>query len=264
MGTCAELAVLVPGVSGCRDDRAALLGRTTAAPGTELVLRAERPGERALRYRVQVPAEQLTRPEPDPADPAYGGVSYGMFLPIGHPALRDAGQPPVATWQVVLDGGGAARESLLVAAARLGPGVRVMLQDRTYLEQVGALRATLWSASATALLVGFAALLIGGVDRALERRRQLAALHVLGVPPRVVRRSQLIQALAPLAVGVPLAGSAGLLAGAAYLNFGGERAHTPWQPVLLTAAAGAGGAVLVAAGTVPALGRVSPGTLRRE
>ena len=87
---------------------------------------------------------------------------------------------------------------------------------------------------------------------------------MLGVPPRVVRRSQLIQALAPLAVGVPLAGSAGLLAGAAYLNFAGERAHTPWQPVLLTVAAGVGGAVLVAAGTVPALGRVSPGTLRRE
>lgn len=76
----------------------------------------------------------------------------------------------------------------------------------------------------------------------------------------------MLQSVLPLLIGVPLACGGGLLAGHAYLRLGGERAFTtPWPAVLLNTVAGLIGAVVVAAASMPALGRgLSPDLLRRE
>ena len=115
------------------------------------------------------------------------------------------------------------------------------------------------------VLVGLTAFGVAAVDRATERRREVASLHILGAQVTLARTSQLFQALIPLGSGIPLAAGLGLLAGTGYLAFGGIRAYAPWPSVVTIAVAAMVAAVLVAAATVPALGRaVDPRMLRRE
>jgi putative ABC transport system permease protein len=159
---------------------------------------------------------------------------------------------------VVLDGGAPLR-GLTRAVQPLG--FEVAGEYVGDLEVVAGYRRVLYAVAAVIIGVGLAALLIAGIDRASERRRHLAALAVLGVPGRVVRRSQLLQALAPLAVGIPVAAGIGLLAGGAYL----QTTATPWPAVALLVLAVAAAAGLVAGGTLLGLGGpIRPADLRRE
>ena len=129
-----------------------------------------------------------------------------------------------------MDGGDA---PVAVLTAALPPGIAVTAEDRAPLDTVTGYRDVLYGAGAVVLLLGLASLLISGIDRAMERRRHLAALTLLGVPRRVVRGSQLLQAAAPLVVGLPLAGGAGLLAGTVYLTLTGSRDATPSAAVTM-------------------------------
>lgn len=115
-------------------------------------------------------------------------------------------------------------------------------------------------------IVALLALLITAVDRAIERRRQVTAQRALGVPARTIRRSQLIQALLPLAIGVPMAGLAGLVACRSYLAIGKISVQRmPWGAIGTAVTLGAVAAVLVALATVPAIGgRLRPELLRQE
>ena len=127
-------------------------------------------------------------------------------------------------------------------------------------------RDILYTVAAVLLMIGLVALLITALDAAVQRRRYLAALAVIGVPLAVSRRSQLVQVAAPLVIGLPAASGCGLLAGRAYLQLGeSNRIATPWASTgsLLGFALLAG--LVVAALTVPGLGR-SPHAedLRRE
>jgi len=87
-----------------------------------------------------------------------------------------------------MDGGDA---PVAVLTAALPPGIAVTAEDRAPLDTVTGYRDVLYGAGAVVLLLGLASLLISGIDRAMERRRHLAALTLLGVPQRVVRGSQL-------------------------------------------------------------------------
>jgi hypothetical protein len=162
---------------------------------------------------------------------------------------------------VALEGGDAPVRAL---AAAVPDNVIVYPDDRTDLQTVQGYRSVLYAVAGVVLILGLLALLISGIDRAVERRH-LAALTLLGVPARVVRRSQLLQAAAPLVVGLPLAGGSGLLAGAAYLNLIGARAATPWPAIVALVLGALAAGALVAAATVAGLGgRVQPQDLRQE
>src|SRR5690625_7099387 len=67
-----------------------------------------------------------------------------------------------------------------------------------------------------AVSIDIITLLITAIDNGIARRPQIAMQRAFGVSLARVRRTQVLQALLPLAVGMPLAGGAGLLAGQAY------------------------------------------------
>lgn len=269
VGTCTDLVQLVPGVRGCRDDQIAMLSNTDweAHRPSPLVVQpgqwyGPEEGREGHRLTLADPALTLTMPKTD--DPNWR-ESYTLFVPVNTPGIR-AVTDPMTTWTVVLDGGQAPRRAVAAAAAERG---LVALDHSEFeledLRAVQGYRTILWTVVGAALLVGFAALLIAAVDRALERRRQVAALAAVGVPLRVLRRSQLIQSLLPLAVGIPLAGGLGLLGGYGYLRYGEGIAVSPVPSILAIAVGGLVAALLVATLTLPALGRgATPDLLRRE
>jgi hypothetical protein len=87
----------------------------------------------------------------------------------------------------------------------------------------------------------------------------------IGMPPAVIRRSQLVQVLLPYATGVVLATGLGLLASRAYERAGGFQLTVPAGGVAVTAGLAVMGAGLVALSCLPALGaRLRPELLRRE
>lgn len=262
LGNCADLRALMPGVRQCDETAPAWLDRNTPRPvGTLSLVLDQATG----RVPFTVPAPARTWPVDQYANQASGAQWFPLFVPLTTPGL-----PPTAmqvnTWWVVADGGAGPRNRLAQALHTADPQARVESgSDLTTLDLVRRLRAILWAATALVLLVGFLALAIAAVDRAAERRRAVVGLHVLGVPARVVRRSHLVQALLPIAVGVPVAGAAGLLAARAYLGFGAEAAYTPWASSLALTAGALLTGVLLALATLPLVGRrVSAEHLRRE
>lgn len=184
-----------------------------------------------------------------------------LFVPSDTPGLEPLLTAP-GLWLVALQGGPAAVRSLEEA---LPPQVQVYPEDMTDLSTVDGYRAVLHAVTGIVLLLGLASLVVHSVDQAVERRRHLAALTLLGVPSRVVRRSQLLQVGAPLLVGFPIAGALGLLSGVAYLNLIGMRAITPLTSVvILILGALCASAVVVLASIVGLGGRVRAQDLRQE
>ncbi len=262
IGSCPDLRALMPSVRRCDDAGTAWLGSARQHTAGPLYLS----GGNDWKVSFSVPAPAKTWPVDNPrqssGDQTY---SFSLFVPLSTPGLPPAATE-VAAWQVIADGGAGPRLRLAAALHPADPTVMVETNaDLINLDLVRRLHAILWAATALVLLVGFLALAIAAVDRAAERRRNIVGLNVVGVPARIIRRSHLLQALLPIAVGVPVAGAAGLLAARGYLAFAGEAAYTPWaSSIAVTAAALLIGVVLGLA-TLPLVSRrVSAEHLRRE
>jgi uncharacterized membrane protein len=80
-----------------------------------------------------------------------------------------------------------------------------------------------------ALAVAAASLLVSTVGAVQERRKPLAALAALGVPASALRRSVLVQTMAPLLAGVVLAGGA---AAVVVLSSTPESRPLPWSSLV--------------------------------
>ena len=262
LGTCADLRVLMPGLLRCDDSAPAWLNRGEQHPSGALALTVDQPSG-PVPFAVAAPAR--TWPVDYSAGNLSGAPGFSLFIPLSTPGLPPA-VTAVAWWWVTADGGAGPRTRLQTVLQRTDPQASVQATyDVTNLDLVRRFRAILWAATALVLLVGFLALAIAGVDRATERRRAVVGLHVLGVPARVVRRSHLVQALLPLAVGVPVAGAGGLLTARAYLVFGGEAPYTPWVSSLAVTTGALLVGALLALVTLPLVSRrVAAEHLRRE
>ncbi|WP_020574531.1 FtsX-like permease family protein [Actinopolymorpha alba] len=267
VGTCAELAQLLP-VKGCRDDRVAWIShpddRDTSpsriAPGTPLTIAREVTSQ---AVEIPAPSARIT----SSTDVTWSDARVlGLFVPRDFPGAAALADPAHRTWVVYAEPGKKAHDAVIGAIERLAPTTFAYdMADYATLEQVGGYLSILWAVTAVIVLVGLTSFGITAIDRAVERRRQVASLHVLGAPAKLARRSQLLQALIPLGLGIPLAGGLGMLAGSGYLAFGSLRDDAPWQSVLAVVAAAMTAALLVAAASVPAIGRgVKPDLLRRE
>ncbi|MFF0392289.1 FtsX-like permease family protein [Kitasatospora sp. NPDC004615] len=77
-------------------------------------------------------------------------------------------------------------------------------------------------------LLGVVAFLISAVGRAIDRRRQVASLVVVGVPKRMLRVVQVCQLLAPLCLALVLALGTGHLAANAVLLLSGQQIGWYW------------------------------------
>lgn len=99
---------------------------------------------------------------------------------------------------------------------------------------------------ATSLVIGLASIVLAGADVALERRRLDANIIALGVPAKVLRRTQFAVSAFPVALSVVLAAIAGSLAGYTYRRGGDPdgQAPFPWGTTLTASAIGVFGALL--------------------
>ncbi|MGN6251537.1 MAG: FtsX-like permease family protein [Marmoricola sp.] len=263
VATCAQLRILAPGVGGCRGGRSYFLTRpyrddpssATLPPLGVQDLRQEQ----VRRGTVVLPAPSARlEVSDDVLNMVYADVLLPPTLPAIQPLLATAPRTVIVTAPPGRD--------LVDRLSGLGVGVTTAADFDDY-DFVARLRTLVWSIAAVILAVGLLAFGVAAVDRAVTRRREVVALQLVGVPRSVLRRTQWVEAAAPLVIGCCSAIGLGLYAGATYLTFGGDTSQrgVPWGSSLVLAAFAAAGAVLVGGLTVVAASpRIAPELIRRE
>jgi hypothetical protein len=116
-----------------------------------------------------------------------------------------------------------------------------------YYRFVVGLKALVWAIAGLVIALGLITFLFSAVDRALSRRSEVVALQLVGVPSTLLRRSQAVEALAPIGLGAALAIGLGFLAGTSFLAFGGILDLAPLRPTLILVTVAIAGSTLVAA-----------------
>lgn len=275
VGTCADLAQLAELAGhpdGCRDDAVARIttrydedgsaGRWDAAAPTWI-----RPSSYASDFApdpasvaVELPPVTGTIHLPGHLADSLRSYSFQVFVPVALAAEADLSRGHI---ELILDGGSAGRDAISAEARRLGLYFDSELLDS--LRAVQGYEAMVWAVGGVMVATGLAGLAIAGADRATERRRRIAGLWAIGTPFGVLRRSQLLRSLLPLAIGAPLAVVVGAIVGASYLSLVGVDRSVPWASagtlLVITLVAAALTSVL----TLTGLGsRPSPDLLRRE
>jgi putative ABC transport system permease protein len=129
---------------------------------------------------------------------------------------------------------------------------------------VATMRAIILTIAAVVLGVGLLALATATIDRAVQRRKEVVALQLVGVGPRVIRRAQLLESAVPLTIGIVLAVGLGALSGATFLVLD-ESIGMPWvQTWWLAGAAVVGGLLVAAICTIASAPRLRLEELRAE
>ncbi|MFE6979343.1 ABC transporter permease [Streptomyces sp. NPDC057682] len=174
-------------------------------------------GKGVEKFPVTVPREAVHIRAWQPS--AVAGAS--IVIP---PSLLPAGQWP-ADGQLVLlsDSAPSAVRTVLDGIGAIAPtaSVETVGVNVEGLQQIAVVKSLLAAGMILGLFIGVAAFAVSAVDRAMERRGKIAALHLLGARPRTVRAAQCVQVLLPLAVGLVGALVAGRLAESSYLITGG-------------------------------------------
>jgi len=187
-----------------------------------------------------------------------------LFIPATSPQITAIlGQP--TGFSVFTGPGQAPRTAVQATADALG--VHVFLEDLVDYQAVQGYQLLLSTLAVIVLGIGLLAVLITTIDRAIERRRQVASQVALGVPLRILRGSQLLQTLIPLWIGLVAAIGLGYLTVLAYLEIGAADTliAAPSQTIGAMAVAALVGTAVVAAATLPGIGgRLTPDLLRQE
>ncbi|WP_175543768.1 FtsX-like permease family protein [Micromonospora pattaloongensis] len=210
---------------------------------------------------VTVPAERLVVPDDSPFPvQAYGGLFY-------------AHEGPAWAWTTdsyssfLIDPDPAELSRFKVRVAALSPAtqVRVWGEDLDLLELARNQRGVIGFGVLIGFLVAILAFGIATVDNAVERRRDVAVLLVVGMRKRLIRLTQIMQLLAALVVVLLVAAAAGYLAGNVALRL--NDVNRPWYAGTLDAMmplAGASVIVAVCAGSFVAVRRLRSEDLKRE
>lgn len=268
VGTCQDVAQLQV-ITGCTEDTVQLVPPPWKDPRYEHV-----PDQITLLSddgKVSLPVSaQTVAIDAEATEERYFQPHHftGLFIPLSAPGVGQVAGDPHA-FAVTADGGRDVRAELSQFAAAHGMEAVAPSTDTYNNTMLG--RAGLLALVAAIVGIGLLTVGVGMVDRAIERRRAVASLVVLGTPPRVLRASQLVQVLIPLTVAVIPALATGLLAAQAFLasqelegaQLTGRIAVTDGIaqiaiPLLI-------GCLAVALATLPGLGaRLRPQMLRKD
>jgi len=117
--------------------------------------------------------------------------------------------------------------------------------------------------AALVLGLGLLAFAIAAIDRAADRRRDVAGLLLIGAPRSLLRRTQWIESAIPIVGGGVLAVLLGLLAGNTYLAGVGDLEAPTSAAMWLATAAAAGGLVVAGLTVLAASPSIDPHDTRR-
>ncbi|MEV7783003.1 FtsX-like permease family protein [Kitasatospora sp. NPDC088351] len=266
--SCSDLATLIKQPpTDCQEGTAYWLpqphqGTDPAATGPLTLMAQTRPG---AAVTVTPPTRTLAVPDLY-AVSDNSPLAADILLPPDTPGLSEL-SAPAERYLIATDGKSATYEALNAAVARLDPSLTVSVPDIA-LEaqyQFPLFRALLILGTLLTLVISFATIAVGSIDRAIERRREVALQAVVGVPLPTMRRAQLVQILVPYGAGIALALGLALLAGRAYGRTGGTPGGVPLDAFASIAGIAVLGAVAAGLSALPALGcRVKAEFLHRE
>ncbi|MET8167513.1 FtsX-like permease family protein [Streptomyces sp. NPDC005329] len=268
VATCSQLRGMVPKIGRCTDGQPfrVVNPRETydedSKPGAifPFHLRNER-GERHV-MTVRVPKRQVIYGDESGISALSSGqvVVPPSFLPAGF-------RPENATLILVSSSAPQTVRAVLDDIGGVDPIAKVMTPGVvvTALQQITVVKTILALGMVLGLIIGVAAYLVAATDRAVERRRQVTALSLLGARPRTLRTLQVAQVVLPLAVGLVLAVVAGKAAESSYLVTGGGEIFWDGSGVPLLLACALGAVVVAAVGSLPLIGRrIDPELIRRD
>lgn len=272
VATCAELALLDSGLQGCRDGEAMWLGDDQSDFLTEYSPGAVRHGmvtwstssddESASGAPVvRLPLDLATMSPGDGQQASSEALAPLYATVIIPPAL--AGQLPAHTQHTLLVTGGPGRD-LGPRLAQAGFQVDSYAGGYEDYDFVATMRSVIWMVAGIVLGVGLLALTVSAIDRAVQRRKEVVALQLVGLGRGVIRRAQALETAVPVVAGAVLAVALGALAGATYLTLD-ESVAVPWeQTVVLAAVAVLGGLVVTAVSVLACAPRLRPEEIRAE
>ncbi|WP_162907156.1 FtsX-like permease family protein [Allorhizocola rhizosphaerae] len=224
---CGDLKTLVTSdVGNCGDGRwyrlvqEGMLGSPFDIPAGLPVTFLDASG---TKKEIPVPADVLVVPQ------------GSLFANAASASLLYTGSEPVFGWTpdadvtFLVSGEKGELTKFKAAAAAISPNLRlnVPAENIVLLETYYHQRGVLSAGTFVGFLLGILAFAIAAVDRAVERRRDVASLRVLGIRVRGVRAVQLIQLLTPLGLVIGASGLVGHLAGNAVLRL--NDVHRPWH-----------------------------------
>lgn len=215
VASCGDLQKIAPSTTGCREDRAAWIGSPNSGPGTwpiTLELRGLSQDGLAtgpvLTNITLDKSDVITLPELM-VDRVNGWIVVPPALPGVAQAASTHGQPVVA---ITADPQRALFETLL--AAGLHPSG---FWDTNEMHRIQRTTDGIRLLGAVVLLLGLLSCVIGALDRAIERRREVVRLQLMGVPARVLVLSHWLEVALPLLLGTTLALDLGWVAAESYL-----------------------------------------------
>ncbi|WP_433304656.1 hypothetical protein ACQP2F_15725 [Actinoplanes sp. CA-030573] len=264
VGTCADLEAFNGPAPGCRDDQPAWLSTAgqpppPLTPTARLVHSPAGPFTAAGETFLALP--RVGRIDLQAVHDGSWALDAQLFVPVATAGL-DRFLPKPDVWTVLLDSG---TDAITRLERAVGPSVSVQPEDISELEVVAGYRAVTYGLAGAIVIVCLLALLVTGADAAVQRRRYLAGLAIVGVNPRVLYFSHLLHTAAPLTAAIPTATGTGLLIGVAYLAMAGQRTATPWSTAGVVGVAALVAGALIAVATAAGLGgRVRPADLRHE
>lgn len=272
--SCKDLSRLAPELRGCRDDRVMARDEVFIGEGHDSRSVKSQPEIVWLAGDQDDPGSQVLT-TPTATLTALTVADGHDSLELIDPLYADFVVPPSlvpdlprSTWNEVLLIGGPGRDlGDLNDTVQLqnwpgDPGVTTT--DYTYYDFVASMRAIVWAVAGVILAIGMLTFGIAAIDRGLERRREVVALQLVGVPGGILRRAQWLESVIPIGVGAVLAVTLGALAGATYLTIG-DGLVMPWSQTGTLAGIAFLAAATVAALTVLASApRIRPDQIRRE
>ncbi|GAA4695109.1 FtsX-like permease family protein [Nocardioides conyzicola] len=254
VATCAQLAAAAPEITGCRDGEPMWLHDHSGIDETGTVAwrTGDVHGRRVATTDLALVSTSVEQPSYDALSPVYADVII--------PPTMVAPLPPDA-WHSVL------------VVGPPGPDLASRLADLGYApsyfgtedyEFVATMRSVIWIVAGVVLGVGLLALTVSAIDRAVQRRKEVVALQLVGLGRGVIRRAQALETAVPVTVGAVLAVGLGSLAGATYLSVD-DSTTIPWaQSLVLAAVAVVGGLGVAAVTMVAAAPRLRAEEIRAE
>lgn len=264
VASCEAVQQLAPGTTGCRDDRAAWIGQPFDMPGQPDALTISLHREDADGFPTGSPLAQVPLARADvvqlPVD-ASDRLNGPILVPAGLPGVQEG-----------LAAGGYAEVHVtsdprrdLVEAMRAADLQVSSFWDMGEMDRIQRTIDTVRLVGALVLVLGLTSCAVGALDRALERRREVVRLQLLGVPARTLTLSHWLEVAVPILLGAGLALGLGWLAGDSYLLLVGEDERLRIAPDFMwpmIAAAGFGSLLVAWATSLAANPRIRPELIR--